>query len=114
MPPGKKHVLWTDLDTSVVDQFLASHEKSKPLCLIVCSHSPHVYWPEETAKAYDPAKIKLPPYLLDTPETRAMRCKYYGDVSWMDKQLGDVTASLARHGYDDAKNGVGTLLMFTS
>jgi N-sulfoglucosamine sulfohydrolase len=112
MPPGKKHVLWTDLDTSVVDEFLASHDKSKPLCLIVCSHSPHVYWPEDGGKAYDPAKIQLPPYLVDTPETRAMRSRYYADVTWMDKQVGDLTASLARHGYDD--HDAGTVLMFTS
>ena len=99
MPAGKKHVLWTDLDTGAVDKLLAEHDKKIPLCLIVCSHSPHVYWPEQTA--YDPAKVKLPPYLLDTPETREARCRYYADVSWMDKQLGDVVASLTRHGFDD-------------
>jgi arylsulfatase A-like enzyme len=111
MPPGKKHVLWTDLDTGVVDRLLASHDKSEPLCLVVCSHSPHVYWMDNDG-TYDPAKVKLPPYLLDTPETRAARCKYYTDVSHMDQQLGDVVASLARHGYDEGKSN--TLLMFTS
>ena len=108
MPPGKKHVLWTDLDTKVVDELLASHERSKPLCLIVCSHSPHVYWPEDPGP-YDPNTVRLPPNLLDTPATREARSRYYADVTWMDKQLGDVVTSLARHGY-----GNDAVLMFTA
>jgi N-sulfoglucosamine sulfohydrolase len=107
MPPGKKHVLWTDLNTNVIDAMLASHDKSQPLCLVVASHSPHVYWPD--TKDYDPAKINLPPYLLDTPETRAARCKYFGDVTHMDVQVGEVRASLERHGF--APN---TLFMFAA
>src|SRR5207249_4403722 len=64
MPAGKNHVLWTDLNTAAVDGLLASHDRNQPLCLIVCSHSPHVYWMDNAG--FDPAKIKLPPYLLDT------------------------------------------------
>src|SRR4051794_5551382 len=106
MPPGKHELLWTDLSTAAVDKLLADHDKSKPLCLVVCSHSPHVYWLDNTS--YDPAKITLPPYLLDTPETRAMRCKYYTDVSWMDKQVGEVLDSLSKHGLAEQ-----TLFAFT-
>jgi uncharacterized sulfatase len=112
MPPGKDHVLWTDLDTAVVDRLLAEHDKRQPLCLLVCSHSPHVYWPENDG--YDPATIDLPPYLVDTPETRAMRARYYTDVTWMDKQLGEVLASLSRHGYDAAAGGADTLMIYTA
>ena len=107
MPPGKKAVLWTDLNTLAVDELLSSHDKARPLCLIVASHSPHVFWPD--TKDYDPKKINLPPYLLDTPETRTARAKYYGDVTHMDIQLGEVRASLERHGF--APN---TLFMFAS
>ena len=109
MPPGKNHVLWTDLDTAAVDKLLAGHDRDKrPLCLVVCSHSPHVYWPDAAAE-YDPATVDLPPSLVDTPETRAVRAKYYADVTWMDRQLGEVMASLARHGYAD-----DTLLAYTA
>lgn len=107
MPPGKKHVLWTDLNTKAVDRLLAQHERSRPLCLIVCSHSPHVFWPEN--EGYDPLRITLPPYLVNTPETRASRCRYYTDVSWMDKQVGEVRDSLKARGYADR-----TLFMFTA
>lgn len=107
MPPGKNHVLWTDLNTTAVDKLLAEHDQSRPMCLVVCSHSPHVFWPENDG--YDPARVLLPPYLLDTPETRASRCRYYTDVSWMDTQVGQVRASLDKHGYADR-----TLFMFTA
>ncbi|HMJ88791.1 MAG TPA: sulfatase [Candidatus Acidoferrum sp.] len=107
MPPGKRGVLWTDLNTTAVDQLLAKHDARRPLCLVVCSHSPHVYWKEN--EGYDPTKITLPPFLLDTPETRQARCRYYSDVSWMDKQVGEVSDSLRRHGYVD-----NTLFIFTA
>lgn len=107
MPPGKDHVLWTDLNTAAVERLLAEHDKSRPLCLVVCSHSPHVFWPENDG--YDPARIKLPPYLLDTPETREQRCRYYTDVTWMDKQVGEVREALREHGYTE-----NTMFIYTA
>ena len=108
LPPGKKEVLWTDLNTQVVDRLLEQHDRAKqPLCLLVCSHSPHVYWPE--VDGYDPTKLHLPPYLVDTPETRAARDRYLTDVTWMDRQVGEVRNSLRRHGY--AEN---TLFLFSA
>lgn len=96
---GKAQDNWPDLDTAAVDRILEEHDRNQPLCLLVCAHQPHVYWPAN--ETYDPAKIQLPPYLADTPETRALRCRYYTDVSWMDRQLGDVLTSLEKHGYVD-------------
>jgi arylsulfatase A-like enzyme len=107
MPPGKTGVLWTDLDTARVDRLLREHDRKQPLCLVVAAHSPHVYWLDNDG--YDPATIKIPPYLLDTPETRRIRCKYYTDVTHMDEQLCAVRASLAAHGYAD-----DTLFVFTA
>jgi len=107
MPPGKHELLWTDLNTAAIEKLLAEHDPRKPLCLIVASHSPHVYWlPND---GYNPAEIKLPPYLLDTPQTRQARCRYYTDVTHMDSQLGDVLASLDAHHYTD-----NTLFIFTA
>ena len=107
MPPGKHELLWTDLNTAAIDQMLASHDHATPLCLIVCAHSPHVFWMENDG--YDPSAIKLPPYFVDTPRTRAMRCRYYTDVSWMDKQVGEVRTSLAKHEFAES-----TLFLFTA
>lgn len=107
MPEGKKHVLWTDLNTTRVDRLLAEHDRQTPLCLVVAAHSPHVYWPPN--EGYDPESIEVPPYLIDTPATRQALCRYYTDVTHMDKQVGDVRASLAKHGY-----AANTMLLFTS
>jgi arylsulfatase A-like enzyme len=107
MPPGKQHVLWTDLNTGAVDALIAKHDRARPLCLIVCSHSPHVYWPEN--EGYDSAKVRLAPYLLDTRETREALARYYTDVTWMDTQVGEVRAALAKYGYEKE-----TLLFFTA
>lgn len=98
--PGKTRGLYMDLDTDAVDHMLANHNRSTPLCLVVCSHSPHVYWPRNDG--YDSAKIDLPPYLVDTPITRRSRTRYYTDVTLMDKRLGKVLASLKRHGFAEA------------
>ena len=107
MPAGKNHVLWTDLNTGAVDALLAGHDREKPLCLVVCSHSPHVYWPEN--EGYEAGKIALPPGMLDTPETRAVRCRYYTDVTHMDRQVGQVLDSLEKHGF-----AAETLFAFTA
>jgi arylsulfatase A-like enzyme len=100
MPPGKHEVLWTDLNTAAVDEFLRTHDRAQPLCLIVASHSPHVYW--ENAGRYDPARVDLPPYLIDTPETRSVRARYYHDVEHLDAQVGQVMRSADIHGFGDA------------
>src|SRR5688500_12517323 len=107
MPEGKNHVLWTDLNTAAVDGLLKEHDRERPVCLVVCSHSPHVYWPER--EGYEPGKVVLPPELVDTPETRRVRCRYYTDVTHMDRQVGEVLDSLAKHGYAD-----NTMFMFTA
>jgi uncharacterized sulfatase len=98
-----------DLDTAVVEKWLAARaatRPSNPLCAIVCSHSPHVYWRQN--EGYDPAKVELPPTFADTAETRKERTKYYSDVSFADKQLGEVYASCRKHLSSD------TLFLYTS
>jgi len=95
--PGKGRGLYMDLHTPAVDTLLAAHDKKRPLCLIVCSHSPHVYWPPN--KEYDASAIDIPPTHVDTPVTRRVRTEYYTDVTLMDKRLGEVMASLEKHGY---------------
>lgn len=96
----------SDLDTTAVEKWLAGRRSSAPLCAVICSHSPHVYWREN--QGYDPAHVYLPPTFVDTPETRSERAKYYTDVTFADQQLGEVRASVAKH---LSKN---TLFIYTS
>jgi uncharacterized sulfatase len=109
MPPGKHELLWTDLNTAAVDKLLKENDPEKqPLCLIVAAHSPHVFWLPNDG-SYDPKGIHLPPYFVDTPLTRKVRCDYYTDVTHMDEQVGDVLASLEKYHY--AEN---TMFVFTA
>lgn len=91
----------------VVGKFLAERDRSKPLCLFVGTHDPHVPWPD--VDGYDPAKINLPPTHFDTPETRAFRARYYTAVTRADTQLGELRA-LARNHLDAAR----TVFVYTS
>ena len=65
-----------------------SRDKAQPFCLVVTSHSPHLPWTAGDAGAYDPAKLTLPAYLVDTPETRAALCKYYAEITDFDREVG--------------------------
>jgi arylsulfatase A-like enzyme len=94
-------------DAAFVEQFLKTRDTSKPLCLFVGTHEPHVPWPD--LDAYDPAKLNLPATHVDTPETRAFRARYYTDVTKADTKLGEVL-DLARKHFDP-KN---TLVIYTS
>jgi arylsulfatase A-like enzyme len=98
------------LDTRAVDEFLAGHARDKPeqpLCLVLADNAPHVVWEEN--RTYDPAKLPLSPILIDTPKARAALANYYQDVTTMDRRLGEVLASLKKHGFEG-----NTLFIYTS
>ncbi|WP_428305128.1 sulfatase-like hydrolase/transferase [Lacipirellula sp.] len=105
-PPGVNNVLVTDLGVAAIDELLATHDRAQPLCLIVTAHSSHTLWKKN--EGYDPAAIKIPPELHDTPLLRETRVDYYTDVTQLDTEVGQVLDSMQRHGYGDA------LFMFTA
>lgn len=89
------------LDTAKVDKFLTAHLREhpgQPLCLLLGDNGPHVVW--ETNKIYNPAALPMNPLLVDTPKTRLALANYYQDITTMDKRVGEVMASLKRHGLD--------------
>ncbi len=99
-----------DLDTAKVDAFLAAHTKDhpeQPLCLLIGESSPHVVW--EPNRDFDPAALPIPPFMVDTPKTRVGLANYYQDIAACDRHLGEVMASLKRHGLEEK-----TLLIYTS
>jgi N-sulfoglucosamine sulfohydrolase len=73
-----------------VEKFLANRKSSKPLCLWFGSHYPHVPWVAN--EGYDAATVKLPPELVDTPETRRQCTDYYTSVTRTDRLLGEFRA----------------------
>jgi N-sulfoglucosamine sulfohydrolase len=109
-PAHKRVYRGEGLDTKAVDKLLAEHARNhadQPLCLIVCDNGPHVVW--EPNKTYDPAKLPIPPNMADTPKTRTALANYYQDITTVDGRVGEVIASVKKHGFED-----NTLFIYTT
>ncbi|GAB4148033.1 MAG: sulfatase-like hydrolase/transferase [Planctomycetaceae bacterium] len=50
---------------------------------------------------HDPAKVKLPPYIPDTPASRRDRARYYDIITQMDSQAGAILKRLEEDGLAD-------------
>lgn len=85
----------TTQGAEVVENFLAARDATKPLCLFVGTHWPHVPWPENDG--YDPAKVTLPPKFVDTPATREQLTHYLSAVTGADTALGAVRELARKH-----------------
>ncbi|HAF59258.1 MAG TPA: sulfatase atsG [Opitutae bacterium] len=81
----------------------------KPFAYIFCSHNPHLPWTEGKNISYDPASFTIPPYLLDTPETRTALSMYYKEISALDQQVKKFLDILKTANKDQ-----DTLVLFTS
>jgi arylsulfatase A-like enzyme len=109
-PKFNRRYRFEGLDTSKIDAFLAAHTKEhpdQPLCLLIGESSPHVLW--EQNHDFDPSTLPIPPYMVDTPKTRAALANYYQEIATADRRLGEVMESLRRHGLEQK-----TLLIYSS
>ena len=97
-----------EIDTAAMERFVRA-DAARPFCVYVATHEPHGPWTKGNASAYDPAKLKIPPYLVDTPETRRGLAAYYAEVTCMDTEVGDVLRMLERTGHTQ-----DTLFLFFS
>ncbi len=75
------------VDEKAIREFVA-RDKSQPFCLLVTSNSPHVPWSSGDSSAYDPAKLSIPPYLVDTKEMRQSLTRYYAEITDLDREVG--------------------------
>ncbi len=98
----------TALNYHAAEQFI-DRNKDQPYCLVVAAHEPHSPWNKGDASVYQPARLTLPPYLVDTPATRRALARYYGEVTYLDQQVGRVMEAVERSGQAD-----NTLLIFLS
>jgi N-sulfoglucosamine sulfohydrolase len=101
----------------VAGEFMTTKDE-RPFFLLVGFHEPHrakVGFGNEAKNAakptrtYDPATLKVPPFLPDTPEVRADVADYYTAIDRLDQAVGDVLAELDKAGRRDE-----TLVIFTS
>ncbi|MDG3581191.1 sulfatase family protein [Galbibacter pacificus] len=93
--------------TEFINGYFKGENKNKPLCLIVATWLPHVPWQE--GDNYAPEKLKLPDYLVDTPQTRKALAAYYQSIAKADKMLGKILESV-----DQSGEGDNTVFMFFS
>lgn len=98
----------TDIDLGIVRDFMEQH-KSEPWSLVVASNQPHRPWNRGIEQPYDLQKLELPPYLVDTPETREYLARYYAEIKYMDHQMGQVLQHL-----EDTGQAENTIVVFLS
>lgn len=82
----------------VVKHF-AGQQIDGPICLLVGDRRPHAFWSKKSI--YDPDEITLPPYLIDTPETREHWARYITDITGMDEELGRILEFSKERFWDD-------------
>jgi N-sulfoglucosamine sulfohydrolase len=94
-----------DMHQNVIPHF-ADLDHDGPIALFVGDRRPHVSWSIEST--YDPDKVTLPPFLIDTRETREHWARYLTDITAMDTEMGRT--------YDFAKEKFGDnfIFLFTS
>jgi len=67
-----------------------TRDRNEPFCLVAGFIQPHVPWTVGDCSQFDADKLKLPPHWADTPETRKCYVKYLAEVSFLDKQVGEL------------------------
>ncbi len=83
---------------------------TKPFCLVIATHDPHgPYKKLPPGEGYDPAKVELPPYLVDTPETRQTLAYYSNSVAALDRQVGQYLDILRKRRLEE-----NTLFLYAS
>jgi uncharacterized sulfatase len=91
-----------------VEKFI-KESGDEPFLLYVASHEPHSPHNKSKGVLYNSDSIKLPPYLVDTVETRAELAKYYAEITYLDWQAGQVVKLIK-----DSKRADNTLILFFS
>lgn len=97
-------------DMKAVEKLFAEcRDDETPFCLFACSNEPHTPWNKGDPSHYPPAKIKLPPYIADTPVVRENFSRYLAEITYFDDQVGQILALLDQHKLSD-----NTLVMVLS
>ena len=80
-------------------EFLDQVPAGRPFFLQVGYSDPHrPFDADAVAQPYDPSKLKLPAWMPDTPALRQDLARYYGEVTRVDSDFGDVLKELDKRG----------------
>lgn len=92
----------TSPNVKTLETFLTTAtESQQPFCVYIASNEPHSPWTKGDRSAIDPQKLVLPPYMVDTPETRHSLQGYYAEIAVLDNQVGLVLDMLDKTGHRD-------------
>lgn len=76
---------------------LRDRPKDKPFFMWFASHDAHRPWGDNLFSGINrPADVRVPPYLVDTPETREDLARYYDEITRFDHHIGEVVEELKR------------------
>ncbi len=78
-----------------------SSETGQPFLFIAASSEPHTPWDKGDPSAYPPAALKLPPVLVDSPDTREDFSKYLAEITYFDGQVGGLVNLLDQSPHRD-------------
>jgi len=80
-------------------KFIRERPKDKPFFYWLASFDAHRPWGADTFKiTHDPARMNIPPYFADTPETRQDMASYYNEIGRFDYYIGNVRKELEKQG----------------
>ena len=113
--PGNEQFDWydpaEDHDYGAFSTFLARAQTTdRPFFMWVGFSDPHRPYTEGAIEnPHDPDRVLVPPYLADTPATRADLARYYDEITRMDQNIGRMIEALERR---DLRSN--TLVVFLS
>jgi N-sulfoglucosamine sulfohydrolase len=96
-PNGERQFQWYSPETASAFPAFLDSAGTRPFFLWVGFHEPHrPYRAGAVSHPHSPARVTVPPYLADTPETRADLALYYDAIARMDGAIGEMVAELDR------------------
>jgi arylsulfatase A-like enzyme len=96
-PNGERQFQWYSPETAAALPAFLDTAGTRPFFLWVGFHEPHRPYPTAPAHpAHDPSRVRLTPYLADTPGTREDLARYYDAIGRMDGKIGEMMAELGR------------------
>lgn len=108
-PHSDRQFHWYDAGLERLPAFLDAAGE-RPFFLWVGFDDPHRPYQDDTvAVTHDPERVEVPPYMMDTLETRRDIARYYDEIGRMDEVIGRMRAELERRGLDE-----DTLVIFLS
>lgn len=102
---GNKVDEYPKIDAFVKD----AKSKEEPFCLFFCSKEPHTPWDKGDATLFPPDNLTLPPFFVDTQETRENFSNYLAEINYLDWQVGQVLDIIENNGLKE-----NTLVIFAS